>query len=215
MLRRSIAPLFCPVTAMGISSAFKENDLIGNEDQHLFIGKGASPTRKACALLQEHPSCIICQPWASPLNGTLAQASSTSEPPYSHPERGPTPRFQAGLLRIQTGASPGVFIPFRHWEQNQAQGPTQSTRDRQTTVSSEDTGQKGESWVTAVVHGNRYPDIKVYREDPAGQPEGGWPVSQVPRSAPQSHRTSGKTLGTLCLGFPNWKLLCNQPIIHA
>lgn len=108
-----------------------------------------------------------------------------------------------------------VFIPFRHWEQNQAQGPTQGTRERQTTVSSEDTGQKGESRVTAVVHGNRYPDIKVYREDPAGQPAGGWPVSQVPRSAPQSHRTSGKTLGTLCLGFPNWKLLCNQPIIHA
>ena len=106
ILRRWIAPPFCPVTAMGISSVFKENNLIGYEDQHPFIGKGASPTRKACALLKEHPSCVICQPRASPLNGTLDQPSSISEPPYSHLECGPTPGFQAGLLRIQIGASP-------------------------------------------------------------------------------------------------------------
>lgn len=97
---------------MEISSAFKENSLIGNEDQHLFIGKGASPARKACALLQEHPGCIRCQPLASLLNGTWDQPSSISEPPYSHLECGPTPRFQARLLRIQIGASPGGVHSF-------------------------------------------------------------------------------------------------------
>ena len=107
-----------------------------------------------------------------------------------------------------------VFIPFTHQEQNWAQGPTQTDRQTDSHVIRRHKP-KGDSQVTAVVHGNRYPDIKVYREGPAGQPAGGWPVSQVPRSAPQSHRTSGKTLGTLGLGFPNSKLLCNQPMIHA
>lgn len=140
---------------MEISSAFKENSLIGNEDQHLFIGKGASPARKVCALLQEDPSCIRCQPLASPLNGTLDQPSSISEPLYSHVECGPTPRFQARLLRIQIGASPGGVHSFHTPGAESSTGthPDRQT-DRQTTMSSDDTSQKetarSQLWSTGI-----------------------------------------------------------------
>ena len=57
-----------------------------------------------------------------------------------------------------------VFIPSTHQDQDQAHRPAQSTRDTETTGPSEDTDQKGESQVTAVVHKDRHHDMKVHRE---------------------------------------------------
>lgn len=95
---------------------------------------------------------------------------------------GQHPPFKAGLLRIKRGESPGGVHSFNRnellgsfWgegslgrsfnqDEDQARRPARSTRDTETTGPSEDTGQKGESQVTAVVHKDRHHDIKVNRE---------------------------------------------------
>lgn len=57
-----------------------------------------------------------------------------------------------------------MFIPLTYQDEDQSRRPAQSIRDTETTGPSEDTDQKGESQVIAVVHKDRHHDIKVNRE---------------------------------------------------